>query len=684
MSMRPVALCALALVYVSLFQTVVLAENDYQLECEKNARICSLRFTVEDGEEYSFPLSLVGERSLFTESLTVKRGDEFFSFLTAGKGNTYHAAEGNGVATIQVNENGENELVHGVFSTERHGTVEFGRKDADGSSLRGSNLHRRRLWNTNGRGAPWVDPILFADPKNPGSCFPGDDKVHVARFSVIVDAGFVSQAVGTETDPDKQVSLVVAAVEDILSLARMVWAVQLNIRLEVNFLEIGSSSSQAPLSWSPATGCGSATDAYNRLLRYVSERPSDNWAGMAFLISRCFTGTDFGGVALPNSFCLNGKEGVGLSFANPVTIAHELGHLFGSSHSLEDGQGTTGGIMDVGGSGVFLGSQQFHPGRKDEVCRAITGVKTTRDCKFFIEVSNNTCGDGILAPEEECECLPGVDGSAVTSCGECQMCQIINDETECSTTYAIRQASDRGYVRVQPSLLASPSCCVDGKIAIATTCNSGRDMCTNGGFCTPVCSTLGYASCGSGATGCRQKCVVFGQCVEVSTRLVSRNVTLNAVPAGTDCFVTPGTSDTGKCFNGACLAVADDSDPGSTLTNAPTNAELPIQATNSPTASITQSPTPRTDSPTQATLSPTVVTGSPTFSIPDDDSAPTTIEPPLDLTDSPTTPPPTLSPTRPSICPTIRKKGPCRRQMTCVWSRNRCSPVIRRPARGGR
>merc|ERR1712139_116546 len=51
-----------------------------------------------------------------------------------------------------------------------------------------------------------------------------------------------------------------------------------------------------------------------------------------------------------------------------LTYAHELGHNLNADHTFEEGQGSTGGVMDYG-DGKLNGHYQFNTKyRKEEVC----------------------------------------------------------------------------------------------------------------------------------------------------------------------------------------------------------------------------------------------------------------------------------------------------------------------------
>jgi hypothetical protein len=601
-----------------------------KVECNNNEK-CMIEFQMDDGVTYQYDLTKSSAHSIFAQDLQIFHDNEILSRSKQEEEeeSQYHTINDGKIGTASIDLK-KQELKHGIFVTNKHGTIEFHRELKTSSMNGNRNLrqNRRRLFS-NLRDALYVDPILFVNPAIPGDCYPDDNSINVAQISFIADYGFVEQAIGGETNPSTQRTLVLTAIEDVFSLARLIWAVQLNIRLQVTYLEIASMNSPIPLSYNPRTGCGSTYDSFSRLFTYVNTvNPNGKWAGGTFLISQCYSGNDVDGFASVGSFCYpNGGGGVALSHSDPVTVAHELGHMFGSEHSLENGPGTTGGIMDVSGSGVYLNSQQIHPGRRPELCSALRNVKTVRNCGFFYSLSSSdTCGDGILASNEECECPLGLDRTPVTQCGDCINCKLEND-ADCSTVAAVRQPTDIGYVQVKDTMLATNQCCINGRVPIAQTCNGGQDVCMLGGYCIPVCTTLGYSPCGINASGCRQRCMILGLCTEVHPRLALHGSILNAVLGGTTCLVDPGaSSELGRCNNGDCYGTIN-GDPGAKLTKAPTTEVKPL-----------------TDPPTKAPILE-VSTKSPTI-------APT----------------PSVQPPGSTLCNSLKRKPACMRRLTCIWN----------------
>jgi hypothetical protein len=83
------------------------------------------------------------------------------------------------------------------------------------------------------------------------------------------------------------------------------------------------------------------------------------------------------GLAYVGALCAGRGYNTGVSTLSRVTwltVAHELGHNFGSPHSFDNGQGATGGIMDYGDGttngarGQTDGVSQFNLLRENDIC----------------------------------------------------------------------------------------------------------------------------------------------------------------------------------------------------------------------------------------------------------------------------------------------------------------------------
>merc|ERR1712137_223665 len=95
--------------------------------------------------------------------------------------------------------------------------------------------------------------------------------------------------------------------------------------------------------------------------------------GAVYLLTGCGQGFGVVGLAYVGSICSSFNTGVNQlhNSMSWITFAHELGHNYGGSHSFEEGQGRTGGIMDYG-DGKLNGEYQFNTKyRKNEMCQTM-------------------------------------------------------------------------------------------------------------------------------------------------------------------------------------------------------------------------------------------------------------------------------------------------------------------------
>merc|ERR1740123_744959 len=156
----------------------------------------------------------------------------------------------------------------------------------------------------------------------------------------------------------------------------------MNIRLEIAGLELHQAAASEP-GW--VSGCDTGNDVGDKLSDFTPwTKPSTQ--AVWHLFTGC--GNSFGtiGVAYVGRICASyANTGVNMlrNWRGQVvedtwdTFAHELGHNMAARHSFEEGQGSTGGIMDYG-DGKLNGIYQFNTRyRKAEMCGELTSKKPT-------------------------------------------------------------------------------------------------------------------------------------------------------------------------------------------------------------------------------------------------------------------------------------------------------------------
>lgn len=214
------------------------------------------------------------------------------------------------------------------------------------------------------RQRPWNGQPFF-----PG-CYPSDFLRHSFAIGIEVDVPafrFYGSNRGT----------VEQSVIAIVSEASFVYEQQFNIRIDIDYIRVYETANGAP---SFAAGCSAEwwTDKLNGLRSL-----NVPFEGAVHMISGC-SGNVLG-IAYTDTVCsapVNvGVDQVVATYPAFLTFAHELGHNFGAGHSFENGQGTTGGIMDYA-DGRYMGEIQFNPLRRAEMCGTMSRVVNRCRGKF--------------------------------------------------------------------------------------------------------------------------------------------------------------------------------------------------------------------------------------------------------------------------------------------------------------
>jgi len=212
------------------------------------------------------------------------------------------------------------------------------------------------------------------------TCWTGQDAgMREVKIGFACDKGFIN-SIGGSADA------AVTFTENMMSLTNLVYESQLSVHLSIGtFLMPSEWGGGMNMDVRPCpTDISGRLDTF-RKYAYSTLHPKYAGHGTWAQLTDCFrpvAGLTTVGLAYVNVVCKS-------SYSQLVTtqtgssswmiFAHELGHNFGAGHSFEDGQGTTGGIMDYG-DGKFQGVYQFHPYRKKEMCKAISSSMRVKNC----------------------------------------------------------------------------------------------------------------------------------------------------------------------------------------------------------------------------------------------------------------------------------------------------------------
>jgi hypothetical protein len=527
------------------------------------------------------------------EGIVEKDGAEF-DMINYRNGNTVvtywnnklHAVLTVGTALLELNKDADSDewVVLDLSEAAAHvaGTDDKGEDGVRPNAISVAGPYHRQLRSgnalqeesrklTDGTADSWTD------------CYEGDNIVRRFGMGLTLGSNLYGHSAVGGTDEGAMIYL-----QQLVIDANLIYQNQMNIVLTIDDTIIHSSYDQAvPYDQGfGETNCpmsiGNSLDAYSHWGHTDgTTRPSQQglWAHFDKCADSGTIGLAWMGTLCTFSYTSQGQLNTQVNWHTPhgtwTTFAHETGHNFGADHSFEEGQGSTGGIMDYG-DGMLNGIYQFNTQyRKSQVCAEIDA---NIDCPNFYTFTV-VCGDGIVDGDEECECY-----DQTTECAFCSNC-VLEAGVQCSLEARLPGSGSHSSdecCTADGNYVARGGLCGDPRGTDAGYCDSGDCMVT---FCASMAQYGVYGFCGFvEGEQCQQKCGTQneGECTVPP-------YTLGGVPVsyldGGTCVTDGGAA--GTCVSGACDGVT-----------VPTPEPTPV-----PTPVPTPEPTPR---PTvQTTAHPT-------------------------------------------------------------------------------
>mmetsp|Transcript_23332 Transcript_23332/g.65304 ORF Transcript_23332/g.65304 Transcript_23332/m.65304 type:complete len:781 (+) Transcript_23332:72-2414(+) len=413
-----------------------------------------------------------------------------------------------------------------------------GRLTVDG--LTGGGERSATVWNSTGPGGRRLE---FA-PDNIErwtDCYAYDGATRVLSMGVAVGTRLYT-AEGILGSVDDTLDWL----QSVFAKANLVYTPQVNFVLTISDVYIPHASGETE-SWDDcALGISSQLSEFSRWgqrsrqgLWHLFDNCYDMWPGGA--IGLAYVGHANAGICamdqatfnIGSGSCVDCYANTGVTWYSSnawKTFAHEIGHNFGADHAFDNGQGTTGGIMDYG-DGTLNGIFQFNTNfTKEDICTVISH-RVNEGCDAITTYAP-VCGDGLVDEGEECECDVG------TSCAFCESCFLTKGsqctpeggDSECCTSSGLFEGS-------------STLCTMPG--------GGGTGFCQLGTCKSSLC-TGGYDIladfCGLHAGNeCKVKCMYNDECDTLSWLYWVGGDPVNRRYDGALCNDGAGTCISGEC-----------------------------------------------------------------------------------------------------------------------------------------
>jgi len=191
-------------------------------------------------------------------------------------------------------------------------------------------------------------------------------------------------------------------VSDLLAFVNYVFTGQLNVEFHVENLVIVTDEGGPAWNTGGSSECGLAETQLENFRNW--QKPAEPYVALWHLLDLCGEGdglpNDAAGIAYVGVMCPGGtwigEYNAGLTrrvgASTSLILAHEMGHMMGMDHTFEEGQGSTGGIMDYGNA---IPNGETEPQinekyRKEEVCSHIQTYCVNGKDPAFNPITDNS------------------------------------------------------------------------------------------------------------------------------------------------------------------------------------------------------------------------------------------------------------------------------------------------------